>query len=115
MPVDLMPVYQLFDPAKKLEGPTLRYFVERDRESLEEIVQELSAAKNKFQALFVGQRGSGKSSELRRLASMVEEYLEPVQQRYLVRGAPRARRLRARGLQKEARAVFTSPPRIHVR
>jgi hypothetical protein len=64
-------VYQRFNPIRKLEGETLSYFVARDSASLEATANELRLADGHCQILFVGQRGSGKSSELRRLAQMV--------------------------------------------
>lgn len=66
-------IYSLFDPMQRLQGETLKYFVSRDPNQLESIATELSFSTENHHLLFVGQRGSGKSSELRCLADMVDE------------------------------------------
>ncbi len=69
-------IYTRFDPVQKLQGETLRYFVPRDPQLLEGIAVDLNFSPGNYQALYVGQRGSGKSSELRYLARRVEgDYL----------------------------------------
>lgn len=66
-------VYLLFDPMRRLQGETLKYFVSRNPEQLQRIATELDFADDNHQSLFVGQRGSGKSSELRKLAEIVDD------------------------------------------
>lgn len=64
-------IYNLFNPMQKLEGETLKYFVSRDPTLLDNMATELGFSTENYHTLFVGQRGSGKSSELRRLADRV--------------------------------------------
>lgn len=65
-------VYSLFDPMKKLEGETLKFFVARDRSQLDRIATEFRFATSPLHTLLVGQRGTGKSSELRYLGQHLQ-------------------------------------------
>ena len=67
-------VYDIFDPQEALRGDTLRdYYVKRESpvESLVTILSSKKPVKN----LFVGSRGNGKSTELNRLAELVQDTL----------------------------------------
>jgi len=72
IPTEWKRVYGLFDPLKKLEGDSLRFFVARDRKQLDTIATEFRIALTPLHALMVGQRGTGKSSELRYLGRQLE-------------------------------------------
>jgi hypothetical protein len=61
-------IYNLFDPMQKLDAKTLTRFVPRDGDQIETIATDLRFADGPHHALVVGQRGTGKSSELRVLA-----------------------------------------------
>lgn len=70
---DWRKVYGLFDPMQKLEGSTLRFFVPRDPAQIDKVATEFRFAARPLHALLVGQRGTGKSSELRYLAELLKD------------------------------------------
>ncbi|MEZ4408570.1 MAG: DUF815 domain-containing protein [Polyangiales bacterium] len=78
MPPPWKTVYNLFDPMQKLEGPTLKFFVARQQDQLERMAIEFQFADAPLHALLVGQRGTGKSSELRYLAQQLQGQFLPV-------------------------------------
>lgn len=66
-------IYNLFNPAEKLAGERLAFFIERDGSQTKKIARTLNFSKNDEKLLFVGQRGSGKSTELRYLVSLLND------------------------------------------
>jgi Cdc6-like AAA superfamily ATPase len=65
-------LYNLFNPTEKLQGDRLRFFVERPDSKSRKTARSLAFSDKHEKVLFVGQRGSGKSTELRYLASKTE-------------------------------------------
>jgi hypothetical protein len=61
--------YNLFNPMEKLEGERLSLFVERLGSKTKHTVATLRFSEDYEKVLLVGQRGSGKSTELRYLSS----------------------------------------------
>lgn len=71
----LSEVYDLFDPQEALSGEKLReYYVSRTS-PIDRCVNALKNSKKPLKYLFVGSRGNGKSTELNRLAELVENNL----------------------------------------
>ncbi len=67
--VSLEDALNLFDPGQPLENGQLdTYYVERPHAPLEPLKRYLEARREPVKVLFSGHRGSGKSTELRRLA-----------------------------------------------
>jgi MoxR-like ATPase len=67
--VSLEDVLNLFDPGQPLENGQLdTYYVKRPHAPLEPLKRYLEARREPVKVLFSGHRGSGKSTELRRLA-----------------------------------------------
>lgn len=73
MPLPWRALYNLFDPIKKLDGDQLRLFVARDPRQLEKAQNDFRLSDSPLHALLVGQRGTGKSSELRYLAEQLKD------------------------------------------
>lgn len=73
MPLPWKPLYNLFDPIKKLEGPQLALFVQRDPRQILKVQNDFRLSDDPRHALLVGQRGTGKSSELRYLAEQMKD------------------------------------------
>lgn len=68
----LIEAYKIFDPSQPLDGIALKeFYVPRQTDGLEGLLQELrlaDTAGRKVKILLTGQKGCGKSTELRRLA-----------------------------------------------
>jgi hypothetical protein len=66
------PMYNAFDPWERLWGKKLDYFyVEREHSPLKSLMTQFRPGRDVRKTLFVGHRGSGKSTELLKLVSAI--------------------------------------------
>jgi energy-coupling factor transporter ATP-binding protein EcfA2 len=76
---DLTEAYRRFNPAQPLDGDLLeQYYVGRPRDPVGKLAKLLEVSETAQHILLVGQRGVGKTTELRRLAKMLEPDLNTV-------------------------------------
>src|SRR5262249_38493837 len=71
-PPDLRTAYRTLDPAKPLDSYST-YYMQRPGDPIARLANEIKESSQPFRAIVVGQRGVGKTTELNRLKSQLEQ------------------------------------------